>query len=58
VVILGEPVGATILAYWILSEGSTWPKVLGGALVLAGIYLAVRAEGRATALKVPPDLPG
>jgi drug/metabolite transporter (DMT)-like permease len=58
VVILGEPVGATLLAYWILGEGITPQKVLGGALVLAGIYLAVRAEGRVSALKGPPDLPG
>jgi drug/metabolite transporter (DMT)-like permease len=58
VVILGEPVGATLLAYWILGEGITWQKVLGGALVLVGISLAVRAEGRVSALKGPPDLPG
>lgn len=57
VVILGEPVGATLLANWILGEGITGPKVLGGALVLAGIYSAVRAEGRASTLKGPPDLP-
>jgi len=42
---LGEPVGSTILAYLILSEGLTLLKVLGGASILAGIYLAVRAEG-------------
>jgi len=49
VIILGEPVGATILAYLILGEGLTWWKVTGGVLVLSGIYLATQAErnGRA-----------
>ena len=45
VVILGEPVGAAILAYVILGEGLTWWKVVGGAFVLSGIHLATRAEG-------------
>lgn len=48
VIILGEPVGATLLAYFILGEGLTWWKVVGGVLVLAGIYLAVRGERRRT----------
>jgi drug/metabolite transporter (DMT)-like permease len=42
---LGEPVGSTVLAYLILGEGLTLLKVLGGMLILAGIYLAARAEG-------------
>ncbi len=45
VVILAEPVGATALAYAILGEAVTPTKALGGLLVLAGIYLAVRANG-------------
>ncbi len=44
VIILGEPVGASILAYVILDEGLTWWKVIGGVLVLSGIYLATQAE--------------
>jgi len=44
VVILGEPVGATILASLILGEGLSWQKVLGGGLVLGGIYLAIRSK--------------
>jgi len=43
VVILGEPIGATILAYFILGETLSWLKGFGAVLVLAGIYLAVRA---------------
>jgi len=46
VAILGEPVGSTILAYFILSEGITPLKALGGLLILVGIYLASRAEDR------------
>lgn len=45
VVILGEPIGSTVLAYFILGEGITLLKALGGLLILAGIYLASRAEG-------------
>ncbi len=42
--LLGEPIGATILAYVIFDEGLTWVKFAGGTLILAGIYLAGRGE--------------
>jgi drug/metabolite transporter (DMT)-like permease len=42
--LLGEPIGATILAYIIFDEGLTWTKFVGGSLILAGIYLAARGE--------------
>lgn len=42
--ILGEPIGSTILAYFILAQGLTWFKVLGGAFIIAGIYLATRTR--------------
>ncbi len=44
VVLLGEPIGATILAYLFLGETVTGPIFLGGALVLLGIYLSAREE--------------
>jgi len=44
VTILGEPVGATILAYLILKEVPTVLKIAGGAMILFGIYLASRRE--------------
>ena len=47
VAILGEPVGASILAYFILDEHLTLLQVGGGALVLIGIYLALRTQRRA-----------
>ena len=45
---LGEPIGSTLLAWWLLGERPTPPALLGGALILAGIVLASRAERRAT----------
>ncbi len=37
---LGEPIGSAILAYFILQEAPSSLTLLGGALILAGIYLA------------------
>lgn len=37
---LGEPIGSAILAFFILSESPGGLTLLGGALILAGIYLA------------------
>ncbi|MCP4109895.1 MAG: DMT family transporter [Desulfobacteraceae bacterium] len=42
--LLGEPIGATILAYFIFGEGLTWLKIAGGALILAAIYIASASE--------------
>jgi drug/metabolite transporter (DMT)-like permease len=44
--LLGEPVGATILAYFLLDESLTWAKFAGGSLILAGIYLTAFFENR------------
>jgi drug/metabolite transporter (DMT)-like permease len=41
---LGEPIGSSILAYFILRETPTLAKIGGGALILAGIYVSSRAE--------------
>jgi len=41
---LGEPIGSTILAHFILNEVPTLAKIGGGVLILAGIYVASRAE--------------
>ena len=37
---LGEPVGSAVLAYFILRETPTPITILGGILILVGIYLA------------------
>lgn len=39
--VLGEPVGTTILAWLILRQPPAWYEAAGGAIVCAGIYLAV-----------------
>ena len=44
ITILGEPIGSTILAYFILSEGLTILKILGGISIFAGILIALRKE--------------
>jgi len=41
---LGEPVGSTLLAYFILREGLTPWKVFGGMLILAGILTAIKGR--------------
>ena len=40
--ILGEPIGASVLAYLVLHEVPPLASVLGGVLILTGIYLASR----------------
>lgn len=44
VTLLAEPIGATVLAIPILAQVPSPIKILGGALILAGIYFAARAE--------------
>ena len=41
---LGEPIGSAILAFFILGEAPTLLTILGGVLILAGIYLASRTK--------------
>src|SRR5205807_2214002 len=42
--IMGEPIGASLLAVAFFAEVPSWWTAVGGALVLAGIYLAVTAQ--------------
>jgi drug/metabolite transporter (DMT)-like permease len=44
VLILGEPIGSTLLAYVILGEMLSVWKVTGGICILAGIYTAIRGD--------------
>jgi drug/metabolite transporter (DMT)-like permease len=46
VCILGEPIGATVLAWWLLDERIGGWQAAGGALILGGIYLAARQGER------------
>ncbi len=45
VTLLGEPVGSSVLAYFILQEQPGWVKIIGAILILAGIWLASRTGG-------------
>ena len=42
ITILGEPLGSTILAYFILGEGLTIWKITGGISIFAGILIALK----------------
>lgn len=44
--IITEPVGATILAYLILNQVPSWYEIAGGMLIMAGVYLSLRNGGR------------
>jgi drug/metabolite transporter (DMT)-like permease len=45
ITLLGEPVGSTILAYFLLKETPSALKLFGAILILVGIYLASRSGG-------------
>ncbi|RFU60298.1 DMT family transporter [Bacillus sp. V59.32b] len=47
--ILMEPVGASILAYFILDEKIIWTQALGGFVVLAGLMLFLRDKKKTEA---------
>ena len=53
IALLGEPVGSTILAYFLLQETPTNLKIFGAILILAGIYIASQQEAR----RIPQDQP-
>lgn len=40
--ILGEPIGATILAVFFFSQIPGWSTVVGGAMILSGIFIVLR----------------
>ena len=42
--LLGEPVGATLLAYLFLGEAPSALSLVGGAITLSGIYLSIRSR--------------
>jgi drug/metabolite transporter (DMT)-like permease len=44
ITILGEPIGSTLLAYFILGEGLTIWKGLGGISIFIGILIALKKE--------------
>jgi len=43
IALLGEPIGTSILALFLLKEAPTLLEIVGGILTLIGIYIASRA---------------
>lgn len=50
--ILFEPVGASILAYFILDELVTWSQLLGGVIVIFGLILFIFSTSKKKKVKV------
>ncbi|HUT16659.1 MAG TPA: EamA family transporter [Anaerolineae bacterium] len=48
--VLCEPVGATFLAYLVLGEAPAALEVLGGTVVLVGLYVWAGAEASGSVL--------
>jgi drug/metabolite transporter (DMT)-like permease len=46
--LLGEPVGSTVMAYFLFGEGLTIAKVIGGVMILCAITLSAVVESRSS----------
>lgn len=46
--LLGEPVGSTVMAYFLFGEGLTTAKVIGGVMILCAITLSAVGESRSS----------
>ena len=57
VALLGEPVGSTVLAYFLLGEHPAALMLVGGVLILAGILIASRRETVEMTVESPSPLP-
>jgi len=44
--LLGEPIAATVMAYFFLGEGLTPTKLVGSLMILMGIYLTAKEEAK------------
>jgi drug/metabolite transporter (DMT)-like permease len=55
VMTLGEPIGSSILAYFILQETPTITVIAGGVLILIGIYLSTRGNKGETKIEEMHD---
>ena len=51
VAILGEPVGATVLGYFILDEVPKTSEIIGGLLILVGIFIVMRRAPKRLVMK-------
>jgi drug/metabolite transporter (DMT)-like permease len=53
IAVMGEPVGASLLALAIFGETPPWTAILGGVLILAGVYAAITAQARRNRATLP-----
>jgi drug/metabolite transporter (DMT)-like permease len=53
ITILGEPIGSTLLAMWLLGERPSALKIAGGGLILIGILVASRPTTPSSGASVP-----
>jgi drug/metabolite transporter (DMT)-like permease len=51
---LGEPVIATILAYFLFSQAPNWGNYLGGGLILLATFISILEERHLAAKSVAP----
>jgi len=51
VAILGEPIGATVLGYFILDEVPKTSEIIGGLLILVGIFTVMRRAPKRPVMK-------
>ena len=51
VAILGEPIGATVLGYFILDEVPKISEIIGGLLILVGIFIVMRRAPKRPVMK-------
>jgi drug/metabolite transporter (DMT)-like permease len=56
IAVMGEPVGASLLALAFFGETPPWTAALGGALILAGVYVAITAQARANRATLAPPV--
>jgi len=54
IALLGEPIGSTILAYFLLNETPTLLKIIGAVLIMVGIYVASRTATPARDFETSP----
>ena len=48
VLLIAQPVGSLLLGWWILDQALSIPRVLGAALIVAAILLAVLPASRSS----------
>ncbi len=57
-IVLGEPIGSTVLAALVLAEIPSLQVVLGAAVILIGIALGSRQPRAAKTAETPQETPG